>query len=252
MMLNALVLEIGRVAAVVTNLGYAGIVDWLRRDIDPRAWVPGTVLGAVFSILELLQLKIINAVIVLSLIVTAMLVGCLAVAIFVFRAMGGADFLAILCIACSMPYPFLYLRGALGSSILPPLLHVLFYSALLSLLPVIHNVLHNLRRRELLNELGVSGWKKIRLVLMCKVLTVEEFAKKRFYYPIYVPGLVDRRSFDVEEDDRAWLDKIRGSGAKIVVATWGVPAVTMMWIAVLIYLALGVSPIDWVLAKTVG
>lgn len=251
MVLDPRVLEVCRAAIAVVSLGYAGVADWLKRDIDPRTWVPGTVAGAALSALEIVELGTLGPLIVLSVIIVALVVAALGIAIFIFRAMGGADFFAVLCAACSLPYPFLYMKGLLGESVLPPILHILFYSAVLSLLPIVHNVLHNLKRIELLKELPVPKWRKAKFFLMCKVFTMDEFSRKRFYYPIFVPGLVDRTSFDVEEDDRAWVEKLRKSGARIVVATWGVPVVTMLWIAMLIYLALGVSPIDCVLMAVV-
>jgi len=240
-----------RVAIAVATFVYAGIEDWRKRDISPWTWVPGIAIGVAFSVLEALHVYP-RILVLLSSMVTVLVVCAFAIAVFVARAMGGADFLAIACLGSLLPYPLITLHGLLGRSMVPPILHVLLYSSLLSVAPIVANVIHNLGRRDVLDALGLPKWKKLRFFLTARVLTIEEFERKRFYYPLYVPGLVDRSSFDVEEDDRAWVEKLKSSGAQIVIATWGVPTVSLMCVAMLIYLALGVSPIDAALALAQG
>jgi len=239
--------ELARAIVASATFLYAGIEDWRKRDISPWTWVPGAAVGVSLSTLEVFYLGL-NPFLLVSLIVTLLIVVAFAIAVFLLRAMGGADFLAVACLASLMPFPFLRLHGLLGRSIVPPLLHVMLYSALLSLAPVIANVVHNARRKHLFDSLRLSGLRRVKLFLTARVLTIEELERKRFYYPLYVPGVVDRSSFDVEEDDRAWVEKLREAGARLVVATWGVPTVTLLCVATLIYLSLGVSPIDAAIA----
>ena len=239
--------ELARVVVAIATFSYTAVEDWRKRDVDPRVWIPGICVGIALSAYEAISLGL-GLLMMVSVAISILVVVAFAIAVFALRAMGGADFLAMACLASLMPYPFLFVRGILGQSLVPPLLHILFYSALLSLAPVIANVMHNLKRKELLDELNLPKFKKIKFMLIAKVMTLDEFEKKKFYYPLYVPGIVDRSSFDIEEDDRAWVEKLRSCGARIVVATWGVPTVTVICVAMLIYLLLGVSPIDAVIA----
>ncbi|NPA96232.1 MAG: hypothetical protein GXO32_01355, partial [Crenarchaeota archaeon] len=156
--------EATRVAIAVATFVYAGVEDWRKRDISPWTWAPGIVAGVVLSTMEGLVIYP-RIIVVLSALVSGIIVGAFAAAVFLLRAMGGADFLAVACLACLLPYPLFFIRGLLGRSIVPPLLHILLYSSILSIVPLLANVIHNIRRRNVLDSLGLPKWKKLRYFL---------------------------------------------------------------------------------------
>ena len=232
-----------RDAIALATFIYAGFRDWKEREVDPRVWIPAMVAGGCINGYEL-WLRGVDPITFVSLVLTGLFVAVFAIAVFLFRAMGGADFLAIASMALLYPYPSTCLFSLTTSSPIPPVLSILSYAVLALIAIVIANLVANARRAHILDEMGIRGSKKLRFLLTARVMTVEELERKRFFYPIYVPGLIDRATFDVEEDDRAWIPKLRESGAKYVVATWGIPTVTLFAVALVLYVLLGRSIID--------
>ncbi len=243
-------LEFLRIATTFVVFVFVAILDWKYREIDPRIWIAPIALGILADIYRAFSTNL-SLVDVASAIMSLIIVGIMGIATFVLRAVGGADFLAIASIVALYPFPKaltfadLFLPPQVP---LPPILPILLYACISVIVVLLLNVAINVARRSIAEKLDLPKSRKILYALIGRYCYLEEFLRKRFWYPLYVPGIVDRKSFDVEEDDAAWREKLKGLDPSTpMVATWGIPLVSFLSIATLIYLFLGSYPLELVL-----
>lgn len=78
--------------------------------------------------------------------------------------------------------------------------------------------------------------KMLHYILFGKIVKVEDLQAKRFYYPIYIPNVIERLTFNVEEDDAYWSNVLKKLPPDTtIVVTWGIPMVTLISIAIFLY-----------------
>lgn len=244
--------EVIRIGCATIIFSIAAVMDWKTREINPYIWLPllliGIPLGAFRSLNGLTVYQII------SLVVSVIVVCIIAILTFLLKLMGGADFLAIASFTALYPYTlptttFSYQMHTLNFNIivyllnfvliLPPILTVLLIYTLIMLLFLIHNILHNLKYVDFLKNLAIPLHRKIYFILFHRIVNIGTIFKKRFYYPIFIPGYVERNGFNIYEDDLEWRKKLQGMPWEAtIVASWGIPMVTFFSISTLIYIAL--------------
>jgi preflagellin peptidase FlaK len=239
--------EVIRVILAVITFTIAGIMDWRTREINPYIWLPTFIIGIFLGILKavdglsIYQIISLTISIVIAIIVTIM--------VFLFRLMGGADFLAVITFISLYPYTqftnliayhkkFSSIIINIYNTILimPPIITVLLIYTIVMLFFLIYNTLCNLRHVNVLNYLGLPLYKKIYFIVFHKIIDIDTLFKRRFYYPIFIPGKVDRISFNIYEDDLSWREKLKDMPKEtMIIASWGIPMVTFLSISVLIY-----------------
>ncbi|MCS7111156.1 MAG: prepilin peptidase [Ignisphaera sp.] len=240
--------ELVKVSILIITFSIAAAKDWRTREINPSVWIPSLAVGLPLGVIKALNGLTVYQ--LLSIIISLVIVSSVAVLVFVFKLMGGADFLAITSFTVVYPYvqytPFMYrwnssMIANLSSVILvlPPIVAVLIVYTVVMTLFLIYNILHNLKHMDFLGSLETPLHKKLYIVLFHRIVDVDTIYRKRFYYPILVPGRIERRSFDVYEDDLIWREKLSDipKGTRIV-ASWGIPMVTFFSISTFIYLIL--------------
>ncbi len=222
----------------------AGILDWRKREIDPKIWIPLLVVGTVVNGWRAVQLGV-SELDKLSLLIGLIFVVAIAILTFGMKAIGGADFLAVLSLVALYPFPSLYAIVPLNCiSALPPVIDIFVYYSMAILGLFVYNLIVNLSRLRILKSLELPLSKKILYLITARIMKVSEYLKSRFYFPIYVPGIVERKSFDVYEDDVEWKKKLQElDGDTPLIASWGIPTVTFIAVSLLIYLLLRSSPL---------
>ncbi len=226
----------------------AGILDWRKREIDPKVWIPPLVVGVVVNVWRVAQLGV-SELDKLSLLVGLVFVAIVAILTFGVKAIGGADLLAVLSLVVLYPFPPLYAVAPLHCiSALPPIVEIFVYYSMTMLGLFIYNLIINLSRLKTLESLELPLSKKLFYLATARIMKVNEYLKTKFYFPVYVPGIVERKSFDVYEDDIEWRKKLQGlDGDTPLIASWGIPTVTFIAVSLLIYLLLRSSPLALVL-----
>ncbi len=226
----------------------AGIYDWRKREIDPKIWIPSLIVGVVVNVWRAVQLGM-SELDKLSLFVSLVFVVAVAILTFGVKAIGGADFLAVLSLVALYPFPPLYAAAPLHCmSALPPIVEIFVYYSMAMLGLFIYNIIVNLSKLRILESLELPLSKKLLYLVTARIMKVSEYLKTRFYFPVYVPGIVERKSFDVYEDDTAWRRKLQElDGDTPLIASWGIPTVTFIAVSLLIYLPLRSSPLALVL-----
>lgn len=242
-------LELAKAAIAIAVFSVAAVMDWRRREIHELTWAPSIVGGALINVaqwirgiggsnpishLRLLQL---GASLALLLVV---------IVLFLLKLVGGADVLAIAALVSLYPYSALAPEPHLGLSpislmarVLPPTASVLALYAVIMAAYLLYNATRNLYRRRALAALSLPPFKRLVVVVFHRVMTVEEFLRSRFYFPVIIPGLLERHTFDVDEDDAAWRAKLSHlPQSTVIVASWGVPMVSFLSVAVLIYVSM--------------
>ena len=245
-----------RDSIAISTLSIAGIWDWRKREIDPRLWIAPIVVGIAVNMYRVLYFGM-RSLDILSVILELLFLAVVGLLVFYLRALGGADLLALASLIALYPFPpipsyALSLSLLHATSLLPPILEILAYYSLAMAILLIYNVLSNLRRLRMLERVNMSLCRKVLYLVSARILTLDEFIKKRFYFPVYVPGIIDRKSFDVYEDDMEWRERLRGLSADyLVIASWGIPTVSFMAVSLLIYLLLRFSPLALLLGLVI-
>jgi len=229
---------------------YASIYDWKSREIDPKVWIPAFIVGIGIDIYQVLKFHL-NIIQVISILISLLFLGVIAVLTFILKHLGGADFLAATALIALYPYPMMRDYAFLGRyALLPPIIGVMVYYTIIVLTHLVYNTSSNLRYINELKKIPVSRYKKILFFIVARVMTIEKFKKSKFYFPVYVPNIVDRISFDVYEDDRFWKEKLSVlEDSTIIITLWGIPTVTFIGISLVIYILVGCSPLDVMLYR---
>uniref|UniRef100_A0A7C2VD73 Uncharacterized protein n=1 Tax=Ignisphaera aggregans TaxID=334771 RepID=A0A7C2VD73_9CREN len=250
-----------KVLITIVTFGYAAISDWIKREINPLVWVPSIVLGIAINTVviryfftnmpqygDLFKLHLI-----LSLGVSAVFIVLSIFLSFVLGLMGGADVLALASFTSLYPanteiiYLILSKIGFIGFNsnvllFLPSIVLILLSYSIILLGIVITNVVYNAMHREHLRKLALPLRKKILYFIIGRFVNVRDINTKRFYYPIYVPGVVERVSFNVDEDHHLWIERLRSLDPEtVIVCTWGIPMVTLISIPVFLYVFMLIS-----------
>lgn len=185
------------IAAVLATLVYATYRDVKYRDIPEVTWLPASLLAVginlyhgnydlvhtAFSLLSALIL------LVMSLI----------------DLIGGADFLALLMISVAHP-KFL---------IFPISFLTLFYSLLIPLALMVYYMILNAKYGDALRKIDCVSGSKLNLKLFGRPMTVKDYLRKEFIYPLTVPtgkefkGYVCRASFGSDEEEERIKERIK-------------------------------------------
>jgi len=239
-----LVLDIVRLGLLLVTFAAAGVYDWFKREIPIKTWIPAILLGVIFDIVEAISGTFNAVYLVPPLIIIA------AVSYMCMKGMiGGADVLAAITVTAILPEPP---RLWWAPSIFPPLITLIAYYGLFTLLLVVLNLLRNVTRITVIKSVPAPLYQKLILAIYSRPMSVSKFLRTKFYYPAYIPGNLLRLHFNVEEDDSAWRAKIRELVVRGVLredseilVTWGIPTVSLLAVALVLYIAIG----DWILLK---
>ncbi|MEM1559927.1 MAG: hypothetical protein QW775_02065 [Ignisphaera sp.] len=246
-----------KVVLTLMVFGYAAFCDWIKREINPLIWVPPIIIGIALNAiltkhyLDLnipsQNLDIIKLHTFLSLAVSIVIITISAILSFILGLLGGADVLALATFVSLYPsnlelmhkvtWGQLYVRNEIFALFfLPPIVIIFFVYLFIMLGLIVANVIHNIANKDLLRCLRLPLQKKIFYVLFGKTVKVRDISLKKFYYPIYVPNLLERATFNINEDYELWIEKLRKLDPDLViVVTWGTPMVTFTAIGILIY-----------------
>lgn len=249
------------VKAILTSIvfSYAALCDWKKREINPMIWILPIVVGITLNITltkyylglnPLLQnIDIIKFHILLSLIVSIIIIAISAILSFILSLLGGADVLALATFVSLYPTNLEFIYRVVSGQIyihntifalffLPPVV-IIFSMYLFVMLGLIaSNIIHNIVNRDLFKNLEISLQKKIFYVLFGKIVKVRDIVSRKFYYPIYIPNILERITFNINEDYDVWIEKLRKLDPEtIIVVTWGTPMVTFIALVILIYIS---------------
>ncbi len=243
-------IEIIKTIVIVLTFIIAGIQDWKLREIPPKIWLPSMIIGTISNVYSLTSTNLNNILYLISIVITIIMLIVFAILSFWLKLFGGADFLAIL--TFSLNYPFspilnsLYLHTHfhldanllyLLVALLPPIIIILLSYCFLVFLIIIYNMVNNLINIRLLRCLKIPLHKKILYTIFYRVTYIENALRKKFYFPIYIPGYVDRITFNVDEEFDKWKEKVVNlKPDTVVVISWGLPMVTFLSISLLIYI----------------
>jgi hypothetical protein len=241
-------IEIINAIVAVVVFAIAAFLDWRYREIPVKLWIPPILIGFATDITYYIAyasaLNMIINLVILQILLSTLIVIIVGIIVFVLKLMGGADFFATLTLYVLYPFnrflPYInayayFSKIAYLFFILPPLLHILIIYSLTLVLLMILNFVSNVRYISLLK---LPKTKKTLVLLFYRVMTVEDYMSKKFYYPIYIPGLIDRLSFNIYEDDEEWKKKLQTLPKDmIIVASWGLPMITFFSIALFVYVA---------------
>ncbi len=240
-----LLLNYIKIVTIISTFIIAGIQDWKSREIPPRIWIPSMAIGVVSNIYLAFNINLSDILYLISIIITSIMLVIIAISSFWLKLFGGADFLALL--AFSLNYPFsptlnsLYLQPNIDLprlliTLLPPIIVILFLYCFSILTVVIYNTINNLINIRLLRCLKIPLHKKVLYTTFYRVTYLENALKKKFYFPIYIPGYIDRITFNVDEEFDKWKKEVMNlQPDTVVVISWGVPMITFLSISVLIY-----------------
>jgi len=102
---------------------------------------------------------------------------------------------------------------------------------------IVSNLIHNLRRRDMFREIArdFSKWETVFYLLIGKVMTVDEFKKSRFYFPL-VTNSTKRRTAKVGVEPLSGSDyEVEGD---YVIATYGFPFAAVLFMGYIITVSL--------------
>jgi hypothetical protein len=235
------------------TFGYAAISDWVKREIHPLTWVFPIATGIIvnYNLYSSLSFSILNVDVIkrhvyVSLIVSVIIVVLIAILSFVLGLIGGADVLALISFISVYPSNLEFLCKAVTWSfnnnffiimLIPPIVFILLVYLLIMVTIIIVNISLNLLKLYDIKKLKLPLSKVFIYVVFGRVMRIKEALSKKFYYPIYIPGFLERFTFDVEEDYQAWITKLKELDPEmVVITTWGIPMVTFMAVAIYTYI----------------
>lgn len=239
--------EIVIASIAILTFVVAGVFDWRNREVDPRIWIAPIVVGIIFNFFYITFQAYDKTILLFQIGIAAFFVLTIAILVFVVNLLGGADFMAISTFVALYPFNRLAIAKSvvLGNrcvflfNLFPPVLWLLAIYSMIMLFIIIRNVIHNLFVYRSIKEMRIPIHKKVFYMAFNRFMTVDEYMRKRFYYPVYVPGVVDRVTFDIYEDDADWKKKL-GVLPKdtIIVVSWGIPMVSFLSISATIYIVM--------------
>ncbi len=232
-------LDILRLVISLAVLIYAGYRDLLYRDISVYVWIIGIPLLIAIDVYDVVQGGFNSFIKVFSFTMSFVILCIVLYFTFVVKQFGGADAFAIATIVFALPYPITPLLVE-RTPILPPVIAIFAYYTMMILGLVIYNITRNLRYLSILRAITVPRKFKIVWFLTAVIMSVREFKKRKFYFPLYIPGKLTRLSFSIDEEWREWKRKLETLDEDtMIIASWGIPTVTLLTTATFIYIFLG-------------
>jgi len=229
----------------------AGFFDWKTREINPKIWIIPISTGVAMNAIYIFLMKnhCVNSILLFQIGITTFLVILIAVLVFVFNLLGGADFMGMISFAALYPFNRLFACNykmftenniyIFLLNFLPPILWLLIIHSIIMVLFILENAISNIIKYREIQQLNLSLCRKLFLIVFNRFMRVEEYLKKKFYYPVYVPGIIDRLTFNIYEDDDAWKKKLEKLPKDtIIVVSWGIPMVSFLSISIAIYVTL--------------
>ncbi|MEM4040549.1 MAG: hypothetical protein QXM83_01880 [Ignisphaera sp.] len=236
---------------------YAAFSDWIKREINPLVWIPPIVFGIAINVtsiknignhIKIVYTSFVELHLYLSIVLSILMILLLSVLSFVLGLIGGADVLCTIAFISMYPSNIELLVLAqnlnyLSNSdtlllilFLPPIVIIFILYSLIVFTYMIYNVVYNIIHVKELKKHQITLRKMLHYILFGKIVKVENLQAKRFYYPIYIPNVLERLTFNVEEDDTYWINVLKKlSPDTTIVVTWGIPMVTLISIAIFLY-----------------
>jgi len=239
-----------KIIVIVLTFIVAGIQDWKYREISPKIWLPSMIIGTISNAYLFISMNLNDILYLISIIITSIMLIIFAILSFWLKLFGGADFLALLTFSLNYPFStmlnslYLYIRFHSDTNllyllitILPPIIIILLFYCFLVFLIIIYNIINNLINISLLRCLKVPLYKKILYTIFYRVTYLKNALRKKFYFPIYIPGYVDRITFNIDEEFDKWKEKVVDLQPNtVIVISWGLPMVSFLSISILIYI----------------
>lgn len=240
---------------IFISYGYAALSDYIKREINPLVWIPPIALGVAINIILSRHISdlvpyytnVINTHVVLSVIVALIIIVLTSVLSFILGLMGGADVLALAAFASLYPANMEMLYASISKGLftnsrlfivllLPSVIIVLLLYLVILILLIAINILYNIVHMNRIRRIQAPLYKKVIYLMFGRVIRIKDFVSKRFYYPIYVPGVIERITFNIDEDYKLWIERLRSMDQEtVIVATWGIPMVTFITAVVYVY-----------------
>ncbi len=226
---------------LIVTFAVASYYDIKSRDIPPTIWVPLFAVNTPLTIIDIFSkplslLDLISIAIDILMTIVYVLM-CIA------KLIGGADVIAILAIIATFPTPRVLVVLLTGHVVLPPILSIITYYVIVLLLFVGINVARNTMSLGLWRKLRIPLFKLIVYMMIARITTVGEYisnSKYKFFYPLYVPGMIERLGFDVYEDRDQWIEKLcQLDRSTPIVVSWGIPMIAVLFIALTTYILVG-------------
>ncbi len=249
--------DLARTIIALLTLSYAAYSDVKTREISPWLWLIASLIALPLTLYEAWFL-ITKGYLLFCLLEVAIAIVFLPFIVYLFKKglFGGADMLAYVFLIVDMPwYPVAF--GV--RSILPIPLLTLLYASLAVAIYIPIKVIKNLSDRKFnvhAEELGISGFKKIRLASSASVMTVKEYLSKKFWYPLEIIKETNngikrelRPYFHVEEEYeehqkklKELLDRGKIRENELIFVTYGIPFIVFMLIGFILALIIGDVP----------
>ncbi len=250
--------DVYRVTLALITLLYASYKDIKTREIPPILWLVASILAIPATAYEALVLisKGFLGYVLLSFLSCGAVVALL-VYLMLRGMMGGADVFAMAFLTVDMPwYPFSF--GA--RAVVPVPLLTLFYAAVLAAAWIPLKMLKNLFSKEFrkhAEELGIRGGDLLRFAASAKAVTVKEYMKMKFWFPLEMFEEKDgklvrmlRKSFNVEEEHEEHQRRLkelveRGllNEDSLIFVTYGIPFLVYITAGLILSLFLGDIPL---------
>jgi len=157
-------------------------------------------------------------------------------------------------------YELVFLKPRLKTPI-PPIMAILIYSALLSILLVVFkSTVAALKHREALPR-DIPGYARLMLLVVGKPMRIREYLESKFYYPLtllIVEGNSIRKkyrfSFDAEKEDyrehqkyfRELVEKGLVSPEDYIWVTYGIPFIVPLLLGFITFMIVGDVPICYI------
>jgi hypothetical protein len=252
--MGMILLEVVISLTTLITFTLAGISDWKWREISPIFWIAPTTIGVAVNVLYYLHhnaacftilCKNVFQLQLLQLVLSSIVLGAVGILTFVIKVVGGADFLAITSFTALYPFNRLLTLNCTESALmlriylfLPPTLCILIIYSVIMIFLIPFNVLSNIVKfSKEIKTLKMPTLSKIFYIFFCKFMYLEEYRKKKFYYPVYIPQFVSRISFSIYENDAEWKEKLSNvPNDTIIIASWGIPMITFLSLATSIYI----------------
>lgn len=231
-----------------TILLYTSYLDIKSREVEPKIWIIYGGLGGFLTLIELFRnnLSIIHIILSIGI---ALAIGFVS---FYFGLFGGADFLAILSISITHPWPPF---NPLFQLIIPYpfILTVILNSLLMSLIVPLINVTKNFRNYNFLINSNIPFKYKVFFIFLGYPIKVSKYLKMKYLFPLMIfedlngkLSVKYRLTFNIDEEHanhqlklKKLIEKGFISADDVIWVTQGVPLLVFITIGYFISLMLG-------------
>ncbi len=259
--------EYAKIVYAIILLIYFSFLDLRDRSIPDKLVWGSLFLSGIFFILSLyIYVQVYPSTLLMFYLILSMITGPgLLTLMYFIRMIGGADVIVITDLALLFPVPVLspILSTYVGvENVFPPILVIILYSTILFVLiiPIRITYLWTRHRDKLPRELPLH--KRVLILVTGTPITVEEFLKKKHYYPLTIyeeeNGILKKKwrtNFDIEEEYTEHQERIRKlvekgllSYKEYIWVTYGIPFIVPLTIGLVVFLLIG----DWPLRIIFG